>query len=57
MDNLNLTPEQQEELAERDGLLKLEMEAIVDDMAWLDACCYFIEDQYALINRTAATCK
>jgi hypothetical protein len=47
MDNLNLTPTQQERLDERDAFLKMDLPEIVDEIAWLDAVCYFIDDQYS----------
>jgi hypothetical protein len=46
MDNLNLTPTQQERLDERDAFLKMDLPEIVDEIARLDAVCYFIDDQY-----------
>ena len=48
MDNLNLTPKQQERLDERDAFLKMDLPEIVDEIAWLDAVCYFIDDQYEM---------
>jgi hypothetical protein len=59
MDTFNLTPTQQEELNERDGLLKQEMFAIVDDARAieLEREVFDLEKESAFVNDFLAYLK
>ena len=59
MDTFNLTPSQQEDLNERDGLLKQELFAIVDDARIIELECevFDLEKELVFVNAFRAYLK
>jgi len=59
MDTFNLTPTQQEDLNERDGLLKQELFAIVDDARTIELECevFDLEKELKFVNAFRAYLK
>lgn len=55
MDNLNLTPIQQERLIDRDILMLMDLDEIIDEVAFMDAISGFIDEFFT--DRRTATYK